>query len=129
MRAKTVAIVLGAALLALFGSSSATAGVADHYLGANAKYRTVVVYRSGNPLSRAIKVALVRYVRGTMPRRSGWGMVLTDVSCQPDMNGISHCINAIRMSNGTRVVVRHNHSMHEVPCLTPGERVFVASRP
>jgi hypothetical protein len=49
--------------------------------------------------------------------------VLTDENCQPDAAGVSHCINRLHAPGGVRIVVRHNHRMHEVRCLVPGERV------
>ena len=70
---------------------------------------------------------LVYLVRGKMPRRATSATVLTDTNCAPDAYGVSHCLNALRLVSGRRIVVRHDHSMMNDPCLVPGERVRVRS--
>ena len=64
-------------------------------------------------------------ISGTPPARTQLGTVLTDTNCQPDSYGISHCTNRIRLANGQALIVRHDHSMMNDPCLSPGERVHV----
>ncbi|MGZ4137590.1 MAG: hypothetical protein ACXVPX_08475 [Actinomycetota bacterium] len=51
--------------------------------------------------------------------------VLSDANCAPDADGVSHCLNRLRLDSGSELTVRHNHRMIEVPCLSPGERVLV----
>jgi hypothetical protein len=68
---------------------------------------------------------LVFLVRGKMPGHSTTATVLTDRNCAPDAYGISHCLNALRLAGGRRIVVRHDHSMMNDPCLAPGEQVRV----
>lgn len=51
--------------------------------------------------------------------------VLTDENCEPDRFGISHCLNALRLADGRRMTVRHDHDMGNDPCLAPGESVRV----
>ena len=46
--------------------------------------------------------------------------VLTDTNCQADAQGISHCLNELGLAGGRTVLVRHDHNMSVVPCLTPG---------
>ena len=53
------------------------------------------------------------------------GVVLSDDQCQPDADGISHCLNTIRLASGETLTVRHPHDMAKVACLAPGERVMV----
>ena len=53
------------------------------------------------------------------------GVVLSDDQCQPDTNGISHCVNKIRLASGETITVRHPHDMAKVACLGPGEHVAV----
>lgn len=53
------------------------------------------------------------------------GVVLTDDECQPDANGISRCLNTIRLASGQTIIVRHPHDMHTVACLSPGERITI----
>ena len=62
--------------------------------------------------------------RRSMPTRATTGTILTDTGCAADRNGISHCSNILRLS---RITIRHDHSMMNDPCLSPGERVRVKS--
>jgi hypothetical protein len=64
-------------------------------------------------------------VSGKPPTRTQTGKVLTDTNCQPDSYGISHCTNRIRLASGRVITVRHDHSMMNDPCLSPGERVHI----
>lgn len=64
-------------------------------------------------------------ISGTPPARTQLGTVLTDTNCQPDSYGISHCTNRIRLADRHVLTVRHDHSMMNDPCLSPGERVHV----
>jgi hypothetical protein len=70
----------------------------------------------------------VGYERGTKPPSSETdAVVVTDENCTPDAKGVSHCRNEIRMASGKTVRVQHDHRMHEVPCLVPGEKVRLRS--
>jgi hypothetical protein len=68
---------------------------------------------------------LVYLTKGKMPRRATSATVITDTNCAADRNGISHCSNIIRLASGRRISVRHDHSMMNDACLTPGERLHV----
>jgi hypothetical protein len=107
--------------------------------------RTVLVADSAKPLPRLPAVmardclarpracangsngiVLSYSLKGRAPRTPMLALVLTDVNCDPDRDGISHCLNELRLlGNGRRITVRHDHNMHMYPCLTPGERVRV----
>lgn len=67
-----------------------------------------------------------KLVGGTMPKAATQATVLTDEQCQPDAQEISHCLNRLRLADGSEIAVRHPHNMSEVPCLAPGERVQLA---
>jgi hypothetical protein len=67
-------------------------------------------------------VTRVRLISGTVRHRSA-GRVLTDTRCTPDGKGVSHCLNRIRLANGSTIVVVHDHRMATMPCLSPGEHV------
>ena len=56
------------------------------------------------------------------------GVVLTDTRCDPDRMGVSHCLNRMRLADGTVVTVQHDHAMMNMPCLSPGERVVLTPR-
>ena len=68
---------------------------------------------------------LVYLVNGTMPSRPTTATVATDTNCAPDATGISHCMNVLRLATGRRIIVRHDHSMMNDPCLSPGEHVRI----
>ena len=59
---------------------------------------------------------------GSLPAGAASATVLTDSNCEPDADGISHCINDLNVG-GTAVTVQHHHNMAQVPCLSPGETV------
>jgi hypothetical protein len=70
---------------------------------------------------------LVYLIKGRMPARATTGTALTDTDCAADRNGISHCSNILRLASGSRITVRHDHSMMNDACLSPGEHVRVKS--
>lgn len=70
---------------------------------------------------------LVYLIKGTMPRRATTATVITDTDCAADRNGVSHCSNILRLASARRITIRHDHSMMNDPCLSPGERVRVRS--
>ncbi len=59
---------------------------------------------------------------GTIPEGATTATVLTDTNCEPDADGVSHCLNDLQIGNVV-VTVQHHHQMHSVPCLSPGETV------
>jgi len=64
-----------------------------------------------------------KLIGGTMPAATVQATVLTDEQCQPDEHGVSHCLNRLRLPDGSEIQVRHPHNMDAVPCLAPGENV------
>ena len=69
-----------------------------------------------------------RIVSGSMPAAAVTATVESDEQCQPDARGISHCLNRMRLADGTELAVRHPHDMSKVACLAPGERVRLVPR-
>ncbi|GAB4430233.1 MAG: hypothetical protein OHK0015_15120 [Chloroflexi bacterium OHK40] len=59
---------------------------------------------------------------GQIPEGATTATVLTDTNCEPDADGVSHCLNDLQIGNVV-VTVQHHHQMHSVPCLSPGETV------
>lgn len=59
---------------------------------------------------------------GTIPEGATTATVLTDTNCEPDADGVSHCLNDLQIGNVV-VTVQHHHQMHSVPCLSPDEIV------
>lgn len=88
--------------------------------------RTVDVYRGEEPTaSEPGPLLRAQGVKGSIPARPVRAMVLTDEDCAPDAQGVSHCINRVRLSSGKMLVLKHPHNMTDVPCLAPRERVTV----
>lgn len=73
------------------------------------------------------QVTTVHLVNGAVTRRMR-AVVLTDTRCNPDARGVSHCLNRMRLADGTVVTVQHDHRMMNMPCLSPGEHVTVTPR-
>ena len=72
-------------------------------------------------------VTTVRMLHGTLTHRVR-ATVLTDARCNPDVRGVSHCLNRLRLANGRTVTVVHDHRMATMPCLSPGEHVTLTPR-
>jgi hypothetical protein len=70
------------------------------------------------------QVTHVRLISGVVQHRMR-AVVLTDTRCNPDPMGVSHCLNRIRLANGKTILVVHNHRMMDMPCLSPGEHIFL----
>lgn len=108
------AIVGGIAVLATFAFISLSNAPASPSV------RTVaLVHGSSSPQDGDA----VHFVNGLAPTVTTSAVVLTDSNCTPDGQGISHCSNTLRLANGHIITVRHDHDMHMVPCLAPGESI------
>ncbi len=59
---------------------------------------------------------------GQVPEGATTATVRSDSNCQPDADGVSHCLNDLQIGN-VIVTVQHHHQMSSVPCLSPGETV------
>ncbi len=59
---------------------------------------------------------------GRIPVGATTAIVLTDTNCEPDADGVSHCLNDLQIGDAV-VTVQHHHSMAEIPCLSPGETI------
>lgn len=64
------------------------------------------------------------HVRGVSSGASA--TVMTDSNCAPDAQGINHCHNILKFSNGQQIEVVDNHKMMRHRCLRPGETVSVS---
>ena len=115
-------IVLGGSAFALGRSSQAQKPAVDPH-------------GTALPAERQVQLSLVmpspsdfdglhaKLIGGTMPAAAMEATVLTDEQCEPDGQGISHCLNRLRLPDGSEIAVRHPHNMDAVPCLAPGENV------
>jgi hypothetical protein len=96
---------------------------------AAAELRTVVIAKGGQALphmSETEGLLMTSLVSGQLPTGAAQAIVRTDSNCQPDQDGISHCLNELAIGS-TTMVVRHHHRMSEISCLTPGETVNILS--
>lgn len=128
-------ITAAAFVLVVLLAQTRSASVAPHFVqvspgnaGAEA-LRTVVVARQGELLPRmseANSFLMTSMVAGDLPAAATQGVIMSDSNCQPDQDGISHCLNTMRVGTKT-VTIRHHHDMRMVPCLTPGETVTLLS--
>jgi hypothetical protein len=137
-RPKLLPALLGAGVLAV------TVASAPSLTQASSPRRTLYVAKSVNTLPQTTFVRardcvrrprtcinglggleLVYLTKGKLPATPTTAEVLTDTNCAADRNGISHCSNILRLASGRMLTVRHDHSMMNDPCLSPGERVRV----
>ncbi|HMO58162.1 MAG TPA: hypothetical protein PKA05_16005 [Roseiflexaceae bacterium] len=98
-----------------------------HFIDVNApgEPRVVVVGTIDTMLpgtSNTAGLLMAHLLKGNMPEGARSAMVLNDLNCAPDADGISHCLNDLDI-DGVIVTVQHHHAMAEVPCLSPGEVV------
>lgn len=121
-------VVVVAALLAV-GAKMSQPGGSDrteipvaHY-----QFATVQVRITENAHeSRGQQPYLVQLESGVIPFDVTHLTVLTDENCQPDADGISHCLNRVTFATADgkgEAALRHHHRMSEEPCLTPGQTV------
>jgi hypothetical protein len=89
--------------------------------------RSLVVVRPGDQLP-PLKPGFVRVdlIEGTIPATLSRGIVRTDLDCEADQAGFSHCRNQVTVG-ASKVEVRHHHRMMEEPCLSPTEEVNMLS--
>lgn len=85
--------------------------------------RLLVVFTGAEPAPSEGTTLRAQLVDGRLPAQPSVATVLTDEDCAPDAQGISHCLNRLRLPDRSTLTVRHPHHMSVVPCLTPGERV------
>lgn len=131
--AATVAVVALAAVLVAVGSggggggeTTSPAAAGGEGGAATGKTRTVLVSTGAEPSpSSPGPVLHVLDLKGPVPHGPVTATVLSDENCEPDADGVSHCINRLRLADGATLTVRHPHRMMEVSCLEPGEHVTV----
>ena len=129
-----LAIVLAAVALRVPGAPAATP--VPHFVDVPAQQaaggtaaRTLYVGERGQrlPLSGTGGLLLANLEQGQLPAGATSAVVLSDANCQPDQNGVSHCLNELSIGEA-HVLVRHYHKMSETPCLSPGEVVRLTDK-
>lgn len=68
---------------------------------------------------------LLQLVQGSFPKtgKPVIGTVTSDTDCDADAEGLSHCRNTIKLSNGSEVTVIDTHEMHRYRCLGAGDQI------
>ena len=132
----TLIVMLGVVLVVMaFQRPSQAPTPASHFVDvasgnqSGPAHRTLVIARAGEvlpPKSETAGVLMASLVTGQLPDGAMQAIVRTDSNCQPDQEGISHCLNELAIGS-TTIVVRHHHKMRDVPCLTPGETINILS--
>jgi hypothetical protein len=114
----------GAAAPAITAGETAPSG--GHLTEQPAEMRTVLVSKGREPAPSPEGLMLhALRLKGSIPKGAVAATVMSDEECTPDAEGVSHCINRLRLAGGRVLVVRHPHRMMEVPCLSPGEHIRV----
>ncbi len=121
-----VAILLVALAGCGGGGDSRPVATTDAHTSPAGVVRTVSVFNrepaKPSPSANNLRAGLVK---GQIPGGTVKATVLSDENCAPDEQGISHCLNRVRLPDGQTVTVRHPHNMNDVPCLVPGEKVLM----
>lgn len=118
------ATILVVALAGCGGGSSSSSPPSEGATAAGGMKTVHVFAREPAPSPSAVDLR-AGLEKGTLPSGPVVATVLTDENCMPDRQGISHCINRVRIPGEGIVVLRHPHDMNQVPCLAPGEKVLL----
>lgn len=122
-----VIVAAGLALAVGAGSGRRDPHSASPAAPTAASSRRLIVSKTDDGVSTTPQSLRATLVSGSLPAEPVTATVLTDDNCNPDEAGISHCLNSLRMPDGSVAQVRHHHPMSTVACLTPGEHVTVES--
>ena len=119
-------VVVALAVVRMVGPDKSTVEVTlvPHFQLADADVRVSIT--DDPQVSRGHDPMLVQLESGTIPASVTHLTVLTDENCQPDADGVSHCLNRVKFMTveGTgEATLRHHHRMAEESCLTPGQTV------
>lgn len=120
-------VVTGSALVLERASQSDGVTVDPHGIALPAQRQVQLSYVMPSPSD--FDGLHAKLVGGTMPSATVQATVLSDEECQPDAQGVSHCLNRLRLADGSEIQVRHPHDMTVVPCLAPGEHVTLEPTP
>lgn len=121
-----IAAIFVAALaigLVFAARQAATPAAAPHFWQ-DTTFRSLRITADGAAIVSEGPVLTAELVSGSLPADARQATVLSDENCVPDVSGISHCLNELQIG-AQQITVRHNHNMHIVPCLTPGESVNI----
>jgi hypothetical protein len=102
--------------------------IASHFHEGEARLVVVSTAPSDRlPLESEDKFVLsALLLEGDLPVGRSMATVLTDLNCQADEQGISHCTNDVQIGE-MQIALQHDHDMRKIPCLTPGEVIELVS--
>ena len=124
-----LAVLLALVALAIFaGRATEPQPAPAPHFWSDPALRTIVIAGSGDHLAKKGDILLTNLVEGRLPAGATQATVLSDANCEPDAQGISHCLNQLRIGDAL-LTVQHHHDMTKVPCLGPGEKVNVVDVP
>lgn len=129
LRGGLVVLAVVAVALLVWLANSRNPGRTVALPGFDPTLRTVVVASEDDTLPEVKseqRFMMSDLRQGELPAGASLATVLTDTNCEPDAQGVSHCLNELQLESG-RVTVQHHHAMMEVPCMSPGEQVNVIS--
>ncbi len=68
---------------------------------------------------------VLQVIKGKLPKTTKpiTGTVTTDTDCDADAQGLSHCHNVLKLSDGTELTVIDSHNMHRNRCLGTGDQM------
>lgn len=118
------AVLVTLTTIKLVSSSDEPEASAPHFGDADVR----ISITADAQVSRGQDPMLVQLETGTIMAGVTHLTVLTDENCQPDADGVSHCLNRAQyttLDGVQEVTLRHNHRMAEEPCLAPGQVVEI----
>jgi len=126
-----LAVIVGTVTLIIWANSVSTSSpAASAQPTAPSHYPTdttvrMLAFGPMNELSVGSPVK-VSFLSGTLPKGTKQVTVVTDENCNPDAQGIYHCLNKLSYGTGT-IMVQNTHRMMDQPCLQPGEVLHIAN--
>jgi len=72
---------------------------------------------------------LLQMLEGKTPKagKAIVGTVVSDTDCEADAEGLSHCHNAIKLADGSKITVIDTHEMHRNRCLGDGDKISLTT--
>jgi hypothetical protein len=117
-------IIVALLLILVAGNAGQRPAAAVPHFWEDPAIRTIVIADRDVELEKNGDILLTDLLNGEVPAGARQATVLSDSNCEPDENGISHCLNHLQIGD-RQVLVQHHHDMRVVPCLSPGETVNI----
>ena len=71
---------------------------------------------------------VLQIIKGQLPKtvKPITATVTSDTDCDADAQGLSHCHNILKLTDGTEITVIDTHNMHRNRCLGSGDQLALA---